>query len=227
MIGDDRVLGIITARGGSKGLPGKNLIPFRGRPLIGWTIAAAQASVGIDRLILSSDDPGIIAEAVAFGCEAPFVRDAALSGDTARSIDVVLDALDRVPGYEVMVLLQPTSPLRTAADIDAVLAQLKESDSCVSVTEAETHPWLTYRTDLSGRMSPYAEPPAGASLRRQDLPGALTVNGAVYAARVDWLRRTRSFVVPGETRAHVMPPERSADIDTREDLDAAEGLAGH
>lgn len=227
MIGDDRVLGIITARGGSKGLPGKNLIPFRGRPLIGWTIAAAQASVGIDRLILSSDDPGIIAEAVAFGCEAPFVRDAALSGDTARSIDVVLDALDRVPGYEVMVLLQPTSPLRTAADIDAVLAQLKEADSCVSVTEAETHPWLTYRTDPSGRMSPYAEPPAGASLRRQDLPGALTVNGAVYAARVDWLRRTRSFVVPGETRAHLMPPERSADIDTREDLDAAEGLAGH
>lgn len=222
MIRDSRVLGIITARGGSKGLPGKNLIPFGGKPLIGWTIAAAQASVGIDRLILSSDDAGIIAEAKAMGCEAPFVREAALSDDAARSIDVVLDALDRVPGYEVMVLLQPTSPLRTAADIDAVLAGLEGADSCVSVSEAADHPWMTYRTDASGRMSHYAEPPTGASLRRQDLPGALTVNGAVYAARIDWLRRTRSFVVPGETRAWVMPSERSADIDTLEDLVAAE-----
>lgn len=226
MIGDSRVLAVITARSGSKGIPGKNLIPFRGRPLIGWTIEAARASAGIDRLILSSDDAGIIAEASAMGCEAPFVREAALSDDTARSIDVVLDALDRIPGFDVVVLLQPTSPLRTAADIDAVLAELKDADSCVSVSEAETHPWLTYRTDASGRMSPYAEPPAGASLRRQDLPGALTVNGAVYAARVDWLRRNRTFVKPGETRAWVMPTERSADIDTPDDLVAAERLAG-
>lgn len=224
MSGRGRVLAVITARGGSKGIPGKNLIPFRGRSLISWTIEAAQQAQLIDRLILSSDDPAIIAEAERLGCEAPFVRDAALSGDEARSIDVVLDALDRVPDFDVVVLLQPTSPLRTAADIDAVIGMLDRGDSCVSVSEAAAHPWLVYEPDAEGRMRPYVDPPVGASMRRQDLPTALTVNGAVYAARVDWLRRNQTFIRPGETLAWVMPAGRSADIDTVEDLAAAEAV---
>lgn len=225
MIGDARVLAVIPARGGSKGLPRKNLAPFLGRPLIGWTIEAAQGSMLIDRVILSSDDAEIIAVAQGLGCEAPFVRTAALATDQATSLEVVLDALDRTPGYDVVVLLQPTSPLRTAADIDAVLALLKDADSAVSVVDAVDHPFLVYRPDADGRLTPYAEAAPGTSLRRQDLPPAWSLNGAVYALRVDWLRRERTFVKPGDTRAWAMPVERSADIDTLADLIEAERSA--
>ena len=227
MIEHRSVLAVITARGGSKGLPGKNLRPLGGRPLIAWTIEAARQSRLIDRLILSSDDADIIRVAANLGCEAPFVRGAALSGDDAASIDVVLDALNRVPGFDIVVLLQPTSPLRTAADIDGGLEQMERSGApaCVSVCEAPAHPWLIYRRDEGGRLDPYLPPVEGASLLRQDLPPAWVLNGAVYAADVDWLRRERTFVKPGGTVAWEMPPERSADIDSLEDFLAAERLA--
>lgn len=227
MIEGRAVLAVVTARGGSKGLPGKNLRPLAGRPLIAWTIAAAQGSAGVDRLILSSDDPDIMAAAQELGCEAPFRRSPELSGDAAGSIEVVLDALDRVPGFEVVVLLQPTSPLRTAADIDGALQRMASggAPACVSVTEAPVHPWLAYGQDSRGRLDPFAPPPPGASLRRQDLPPAWMLNGALYAAEADWLRRERSFLKPGETALWPMPPERSVDIDTLEDFEAAERLA--
>lgn len=222
MIGPDRVLAVIAARGGSKGLPRKNLAAFRGRPLIHWTILAAQASKRVDRVILSSDDAEIIAAAAEAGCEAPFVREARLATDEAASLNVVLDAVDRVGGHEVVVLLQPTSPLRTAEDIDGVLAAMEEAgaDSCVSVVAAETHPYLVYWPDEAGRAQAYVERD-GERTRRQDFPPAFSLNGAVYAARVKWLRRSGGFVVPGETLLYEMPASRSADIDTQSDLDAA------
>lgn len=221
------MLAIIAARGGSRGLPRKNVLPFRGRPLIAWTIAAAQASRCIDRLILSTDDPEIASVAGELGCSAPFRRAPELSGDTAASVDVVLDALDRAPGFDVAVLLQPTSPLRIAADIDGALERMSEAGapSCVSVQEAPSHPWLVFGRDSRGRLEPFAAAPVGASLRRQDLPPALVLNGAVYAADAEWLRRQRTFVSPGETVAWEMPADRSADIDTLEDFRAAERLA--
>lgn len=221
------MLAVIAARGGSRGLPRKNVLPFRGRPLIGWTIAAAQASHCIDRLILSSDDSEIIAVAENLGCAAPFRRAPGLSGDAAASIDVVLDALDRVPGFDVVVLLQPTSPLRTAGDIDGALERMSAagSASCVSVQEAVSHPWLVFGQDSRGRLAPFTSAPEGASLRRQDLPPAWVLNGAVYAADAAWLRRERAFIRPGETVAWEMPADRSADIDTLEDFRAAERLA--
>jgi CMP-N,N'-diacetyllegionaminic acid synthase len=225
MIGDARVLAVIPARGGSKGLPRKNLIPFLGRPLIAWTIEAAKGSRRIDRVILSSDDAEIIETAQGLGCEAPFVRPATLATDEATSLDVVLDAVDRTPGYDVVVLLQPTSPLRTAEDIDGVLDLLEGADSAVSVTDATDHPFLVYRPGADGRLTAYAEAAPGASLRRQDLPPAWSLNGAVYAARVDWLRRERAFVRPGQTLAWPMPAARSADIDTLADLIEAERSA--
>lgn len=222
------VLAVVTARGGSKGLPGKNLRPMAGRPLIGWTIAAARASARVDRLILSSDDPDIMAVADELGCEVPFRRPPELAGDAAGSMEVVLDALDRTPGHDLVVLLQPTSPLRTAADIDGALERMIAcaAPACVSVTEAPIHPWLVYGEGADGRLKPFAAPPAGASLRRQDLPTAWTLNGAVYVADVEWLRRERTFVKAGSTAFWPMPPERSIDIDTLEDFEAAERLAG-
>lgn len=223
---DSPVLAVITARGGSKGLPDKNLRPLAGRPLIAWTIAAAHGAASLDRVILSSDDPRIIAAAEAEGCEAPFARPAELAGDETSSIDVVLDAVDRIPGYEVVVLLQPTSPLRTASDIDAAVDLLTRSGApaCVSVTDSPVHPWLVHGCDGAGRLSALASSPPGASLRRQDLPPAWVLNGAVYVARIDWLRANRTFVKAGETAAYVMPPDRSVDIDTLADFIEAERL---
>jgi N-acylneuraminate cytidylyltransferase len=222
------VLAVITARGGSKGLPGKNLRALRGRPLIAWSIEAARQSRVVDRLILSSDDADIILAARELGCEAPFIRNPRLSGDDASSVDVVLDALDRVPGCDLVVLLQPTSPLRAAADIDGTLQRMEQAGApaCVSICPAPSHPWLTFAQDGEGRLDPFAGPPPGASLRRQDLPPAWVLNGAVYAADAAWLRREQTFVRPGQTAAWEMPLERSVDIDTLEDFRAAERLAG-
>lgn len=219
MILGGRVLGLIPARGGSKGIPHKNIVPLGDRPLIAWTIEAALGSMYIDNLVLSSDDDTIIEVAGRYGCDAPFKRDAALSGDAATTLDVVLDALDRLPGFEWIVLLQPTSPLRTTADIDGCIDAMvvAEAPAAVSVRPAEEHPYLVFQTDADGRLRHFAAPPAGASLRRQDLPLAWALNGAVYVAHADWLRRQRSFL-SADTVAYAMPLERSDDIDTPDDL---------
>src|SRR5687767_5058839 len=181
MIGARRVLAVIVARGGSQGLPGKNILPIAGRPLLAWTIDAARAARSIDRTILSSDDEAIIAAARGCGCEVPFRRPAELATDTATAVDVVLHALDNVSEYDVVVLLQPTSPLRTAADIDAACAQLAASGapSCVSVCMAEQSPYWMYRLNGSRRLEPLLEAPTGAT-RRQDLPPVYVLNGAIY-----------------------------------------------
>src|SRR3954467_8927637 len=107
VIGDQNVIAIIPARGGSKGLPGKNIVPVCGKPLLAWTIEAAQKTRFVDRLILSSDDQAIIGVARRYGCEVPFTRDSKLAADDTPSVDVVLDALARCPGYGLVVLLQP------------------------------------------------------------------------------------------------------------------------
>lgn len=220
MIGTHKVLALIPARGGSKGVPGKNILPIGGKPLIQWTIDAARASRYIDRMILSSDDDAIAAVAAAGGCEVPFRRDASLSGDTASSIDVVVDALERVPGYDIVVLLQPTSPLRSASDIDGVIECLESSDApaCVSVRAAEDHPYWTFYTNEQGYLAHYVNPPAGVPTRRQDLPEALCLNGAVYAARIASFLEFRSFIT-SQTVCFPMPIERSLDIDTPADIE--------
>lgn len=227
MIGGRSVLGLIVARGGSKGVPGKNILVVGGRPLIQWSIDAARRSRSIDRLILSSDDPSIMDAARQAGCDVPFRRDAALATDDASSIDVVVDALDRVPGYDIVVLLQPTSPLRTAADIDEAIELLVSSGapSCVSICEADVHPYWMFRRAENGRLSQFASPPGGMPQRRQDLPTAWSLNGAVYVADCEWLRKSRTFVTP-ETVGYPMPADRSLDIDTAEDVQELRRLVG-
>lgn len=220
MIGGRSVLALITARGGSKGVPGKNILPIGGKPLIQWTIDAARASRYIDRLILSSDDAAIMAAAAAGGCEVPFRRDASLASDTASSIEVVVDALERMPGYDIVVLLQPTSPLRSTADIDGALERLESSGApaCVTVRAAQEHPYWTFYTDEQGCLAHYAEPAVGAPTRRQDLPEAWCLNGAVYAAKIDSFLKFRSFLT-AQTVCYPMPIERSLDIDTPADVE--------
>lgn len=218
MIRGLRVLALITARGGSKGLPGKNVRPVRGRPLIDFTIAAAREATCVDLVVLSTDDDEIARVALACGCEVPFRRPAALASDEAKSMDVVMHALDQLPPHDVVVLLQPTSPAREAADIDACVQRLVDAQApaCVSVCPAQESPYWMFRLGEHARLTPLFDTPAAT--RRQDLPPVFVLNGAVYAARTDALRRMGSFLGP-ETVAHVMPRERSIDIDTLEDFE--------
>lgn len=218
MINGCKVLGLITARGGSKALPGKNLREVAGKPLIAYTVAAAKACRHLDRLVVSTDDEKIRQAALALGCEAPFLRDASLATDTASSIDVVLDALDRCPGFDYVVLLQPTSPLRTPEDIEAalVLCQRHSAPACVSVCEVEQSPYWMFTVGSDYSMAPIL-PGAQRATRRQDLPRVFALNGALYVASVASLREAKSFITP-RTLAYQMPLERSLDVDTEEDL---------
>lgn len=220
MIGTRRVLALITARGGSKGIPGKNIIEIAGKPLIAWTIEAAINCPQIDSVVLSTDDPAIASVATKLGCEVPFMRPSSLATDEASGMDVVFHAMEHLPNFDILVLLQPTSPLRKSEDIVACLDLLETSPAVVSVRPAEEHPYLTFAINDTGILTPYARPSASQSLRRQDLPGAWCLNGAIYAADTKWLKEQRSFISP-KTVAYQMPSERSIDIDTPADLRAA------
>lgn len=225
MIDGLRVLALIPARGGSKGIPGKNIVPLGGMPLIEWTIRAARTSSYVDEVILSSDDDRIIEVARELGCAVPFKRSAELATDTSATMDTVIDALNRMPAFDIVVLLQPTSPLRTADDIDGCLRAMQNfgAPAAVSVRPAHDHPYLAFRQSESGRLEHFACPPVGSSLRRQDLPPAWCLNGAVYAARCDWLRANGSFLST-LTVGFSMPLDRSIDIDTPEDLDRVRSI---
>lgn len=220
----NNVLALITARGGSKGLPRKNVLLAAGEPLVVWTVKAANSAKCVDRVVLSSEDDEIMAVAKAAGCEVPFRRPANLSSDNATSIDVVLHALEQLPGYEYVVLLQPTSPLRTAADIDSAFALMLETaaPSCVSICEADQTPYWMYSVDSDSKLQRLlAEMPE--IKRRQDLPPTYIINGAIYIARIDWLIANKKFI-GFETVGYVMPKERSLDIDTIEDFNEFLGM---
>jgi CMP-N-acetylneuraminic acid synthetase len=218
------VVALVTARGGSKGIPGKNLVPIGGRPLIAWSIQAARDSALVRRVIVSTDDEAIAAAARVAGAEVPFKRPAELAQDTSSHISVVLHALDwleaaegRLPDY--LLLLQPTSPLRTAEDVDAAitLAGQTGAASVVSVCPAHTHPYLAKSVSAAGRLTDFLTIDRRAYLRRQDLPPAYALNGAIYLTRPATLRQERTFL-PADTVPYVMPVERSLDVDTRWDL---------
>jgi CMP-N,N'-diacetyllegionaminic acid synthase len=215
----DNVLALITARGGSKGLPRKNVLLAGGKPLVAWTVEAAISAECVDRVVLSSDDHEIMDAARAAGCDVPFCRPAHLAIDVTTSIDVVLHALDQLPGYEYVVLLQPTSPLRSAADIDAAFELMIESgaSSCVSVCEVDQSPYWMYRVATDNKLQRLLPELKGIT-RRQDLPPVYVLNGAIYIARIDWLRANKNFV-GSETVAYFMPKEQSLDIDTAEDFE--------
>lgn len=221
------VLGLVTARGGSKGVPRKNLRPVAGRPLIAWTLDAAKGSRRLTHVLVSTDDPEIVLAARGEGVEAPFLRPTEFAGDASPHIDVVLHALDwlrsnRGETYDYVCLLQPTSPLRTAQDIDGVidLAVSREADAVVSISPSPVLPNLIYRMDADAALTPLL-PPVQGYARRQDLPAAYVLNGAIYVNRAESLRRERSFAPPGAL-GFLMPADRSLDVDEEADLLAAD-----
>lgn len=222
------IVGLVPARGGSKGLPGKNIKPLAGKPLIAWTLEAARASGVVNRLIVSTDDPAIAQAARDHGAEVPFLRPAALSRDETSALDVALHALDWLESQgalpEFLLWLQPTSPLRTSQDITAGTALMDQTHApaVLGVCEVKVHPLDVLSLDSQGALGPYL--PGGLrSVRRQDLPPAYQLNGAFYLNRTALLRSQRTFIPPG-SKPLVMPPERSIDIDSAWDFFLAESL---
>lgn len=223
------ILAVIGARGGSKGLPGKNVASLCGKPLLAWSIDAARQSASIARTVVSTDDETIAIVARQHGADVPFLRPAALATDDAPAIAVVrhvVEALAR-DGYhpDAVMLLQPTSPLRTAGDIDRAAALLleRQADAVVSVCPAKPHPYWMKGIDATGWMRDLLPQPE-AFTGRQALPEVYALNGAIYLVRSEVLL-TGGWNGP-RTAAYVMPLERSIDIDTSLDLAIAEFLLG-
>ena len=228
MYNNKSIVALIPARGGSKGIPGKNIKPLAGKPLIAWTIEAARKSQYIDRVIVSTDDEKIAEVAKQYKADVPFMRPLELATDSASGTDVAIHALnwlkDNDKNYDALILLQPTSPLRSSEDIDNAIPQFFSSSAkaLVSVCEARHHPlWAnTLPSDLN--MKDFIRPEI-KNKNRQELPVYYQLNGALYIATPDYLLNVKSFFGQ-ETYAFIMPEERSVDIDSLSDFFLAENL---
>lgn len=226
MINGKSVLAIIPARSGSKGLPGKNIKELCGKPLIAWTIEHAKSCSHIDRIVVSTDDNEIVEIAKKYCAEVPFIRPAELANDTSSTIDVIFHAINWLKEHEdyrpeYILLLQPTSPLRIAEDIEGAVQRLKEKNASavVSVCETEHHPWWANALPENGNMKDFLRPEI-FNKRRQDLMIFYRLNGAIYLADTEYLCEQNSFFGP-DTFAYEMPKEHSIDIDSDIDFKLA------
>ncbi len=227
-----KVLYLIPARGGSKGLPGKNLRPLLGRPLVAWSVVAAleAARSRPGRVVVSTDDEAIAEAARNAGAEVPFFRPAALAADTTPSMDVVLHALDHFAAqgetFDLLCMLEPTSPQRTGADVLAAMELLRttpDAESVVGVCRAEGgHPAFLALRDARGLIRPYAGE-RFVFLRRQDIDEVFFFEGSMYIARTASLRERRSFYHE-RTLGHAMPKWKAFEVDDAVDLILIEAL---
>ena len=224
------ILGLIPARGGSKGLPRKNIKLLLGKPLIAWTIEQTLASKFLDRVIVSTDDKEIAEISKKYGAEIPFMRPKELAEDNAKGIEVVLHAIDwfrenyKRKQYDLIMLLQPTSPLRKSEDIDKAieLLFLKEAKAIVSVCEVDHHPLWGNTLPEDGCMKDFIRREV-MNKNRQELPIFYRLNGAIYLAYCNYIKERKSFF--GEkTFSYIMPRERAIDIDNEIDFELAQIL---
>jgi N-acylneuraminate cytidylyltransferase/CMP-N,N'-diacetyllegionaminic acid synthase len=220
-------IGLITARGGSKSIPRKNIKLLAGKPLIAWTIEAALQRKELSRVIVSTDDEEIAEVAKQWGAEVPFIRPSELARDDSSSISAVLHAIHWMEENELfcpdyVMLLQPTSPFTTAEDIhqSIELARKHRAVAVVSVCEAVHHPYDCKRVLGDKTLADFISTDI-VYLRRQDLPPAYAFNGAIYLSQRMALLRDQTFSPEG-TIAYVMPKERSLDVDSIWDWHLAE-----
>ena len=195
-----RILALILARGGSKRLPGKNIRPLAGKPLIAWSIEAARACAAIADVVVSTDDEAIAQVARAHGARVPFLRPPALAADTSTSADAALHALallreEEGAAFDAVILLEPTSPLRASTDLPGVAELLTrrwdDTDAVVTVGRVQLEqPAVMKRMEADGRLAPWAEPAPG------DLPVAWFPYGVAYAVKTGALERHRTFYPP-------------------------------
>ena len=227
MLNGKRVIAVIPARGGSKSIPGKNIRPLGGRPLLAWSIEVAQQVSEIDRIIVSTDDPEISSVGKAHGAEV-YTRPPDLATDDALVIDALKDLLERLQSEgeppEWVILLEPTCPLRTANDVRDCLKLVSEGgyDSVATFKEADLNPHRAWRL-VDGVPEVFIE---GAIpwLPRQKLPKAYQLNGAVYVFRASLLAHETKSLLVGRLGAVLMPRDRSQDIDDSVDFMIVEAL---
>ncbi len=230
----EKVLGVITARGGSKGIPGKNIKPFFGKPLIAYTIEAAITSGVFDKLILSTDDKEIAGVAKKFGCDAPFIRPAELAGDNTPHLSVIQHAvrwLKENEKYEpdYVMILQPTSPLRRPEHIkESVDLMLKyRSDSVVRVSPVPGHynPQWQFVLGEGNALKIFTGGPFRDIIkRRQDLSTTYAKNGSIFLIKTANLFDNRPSLYGDDVRAYVMDEKFSTNIDTPGDWSATEEI---
>lgn len=226
MIDNKRVLALIPARGGSKRLPGKNIAILGNKPLIAWSIDAAKESQYVDHVIVSTDDEEIARVSRECGAHIPFLRPACLAEDTSTSNDVILHALNELTDqFDIVILLQPTSPLRTAMQIDSAIEVLEgeDVDGVVSVCECEHSPLWSNVLPEGGNMGGFIRPEV-LGKRSQDLPKFYRLNGAIYAYKCSSLIANGGIHYSDAVYAYKMPQESSVDIDTHHDFKIASSL---
>lgn len=225
MIENKRLLAIIPARGGSKRLPNKNILNLGGKPLLGWSIEAAKKSKYIDSCVVSSEDQKILEVAKDYGLDVTVERPEELAQDESTTVEVVLYHLKEFEKkgiiFDYVVLLQPTSPLRTNYHIDQACAQLidnNDAESIVSVCEASHHPLWANTIPKNLSMSSFINKEI-KNLRSQDLPVYYQLNGAIYICSVEILLQEKTFFPENNCYAYIMQKEVSIDVDTKEDFD--------
>lgn len=226
MIRGRKIIALIPARGGSKGIKDKNIVLLKGKPLIQYSIDAAKNSKYIDRIIVSTDSKKIAEVAKSLGAEVPFLRPVELASDNSKTIEVVLHAVhwleDNQSSYDALVLLQPTQPLRTSGDIDDAIEKYLNNgeNSLVSVCKVSDNPILIRTIDDSGLLVNLLD--RNSTIRRQDMPEYYKVNGAIYINKIEDLKVETSF--NDNTVPYIMREDHSVDIDDISDLDMAEWI---
>ena len=211
-------LAIIPARMGSKGIPGKNVKLLGGQPLIAFTIDQALTSTRLSKIVISTDDPMVIDIAASYGIEAVH-RPSALAMDNTPMSSVISHVAKKFTSFSHLVILQPTSPLRSTDDIDAVINQAERTGcpSVISVTEVKNHPYWTFKKDSNERLLPFCEEIELAKFpTRQSLEKVYALNGAIYCVERSWFMETGKLIGQ-ESLGYEMPLSRSIDIDSPED----------
>jgi CMP-N,N'-diacetyllegionaminic acid synthase len=225
------VLAIIPARGGSKGLPGKNIRDLAGKPLIAWSIEAANGSKYIDRCVVSTDDNEIAEISREHGGDVPFIRPAEFAKDQTSSMDVVTHAIkylgEQGQTFDYIVLLEPTSPLRNNTDIDQALTTLdgnrESAKAIVGVCKSESgHPAFSASINQAGLLEPYQSEVFGI-LRRQDIADLYFFEGTIYVSDTNHLLDTLSFY-SDKTMPYIVPRWKSIEIDELFDMIIAEAV---
>ena len=224
MINNKKIIAIIPARGGSKGIKRKNLHNIAGFPLIYWTINEIKKVNYIDKVVLTSDDHEIINYCKSLNCDIPFRRSNQLSTDDAKTSDVILDVLKRLPGYDYFILLQPTSPLRTASDIVNSIDKMisSNSKSCISVYKIKLKTNWLLKLNNHNYLKPMFNEKYFDS-RRQDIDDSYLPNGAIYISEIKNFIKNKNFF-SNKTFAYVMPEEMSIDIDNMHQMRRCEKI---
>lgn len=221
MYKNKKILAIIPARGGSKGIPSKNIIDIYGKPLIQYSIECAKVSKYIDRTIISTDDLKIKEVAEKCGGEVPFLRPSELAQDTSKTIDCLIHAINWLKvekeEYDYLVLLQNTVPLRKGWQVDEAIEKLLESNerSLVSVTKVEENPVLMRTLNGDGTLKNMLD--INSTIRRQDFPKFYKVDGAIYIQKIDNEFNLNTSLNDGKL-AYIMEEKYSVDIDTYLDI---------